>query len=181
MTESRTRRIFDTALPAVAWSLRALVITTTTLVALGVLNVLVHTYRRVCPLHRSRVEGRAIVPVVYGLALGSDLFERAARSEIVPGGCVRRELDGVCPYCHWPAKFGGGRPTTRRKKERWRSDSLRFEFLQKVADGQRVDAVLGAKGTIALEHDEPTADAFQRGNGLQAFEVVRGQDRKSVV
>ena len=110
MTESRTRSISDKALRAVAWSLRTLVITTTALVVLGVLNVVVHTYLHVCPLHLARFDERAIVPVVYGLPMGGELFERAARGEIVLGGCVRRELDGVCPYCRWPAKFRGDEP-----------------------------------------------------------------------
>jgi len=110
MTESRTRTILHKALPAAAWSLRALAITTTTLVALGVLNVLVHTYLHMCPLHLARFDERAIVPVVYGLPMGGELFERAARGEIVLGGCVRGELAGVCPYCHGPAAFRGDSP-----------------------------------------------------------------------
>jgi len=116
MTKARTRNILDKALRAVAWSLRALAITTTALVVLGVLNVLIHTYLHVCPLHLSRFADRAIVPVVYGLPYGGDMFGRAARGEIVLGGCVVGPLAGVCPYCHWPAKFRGESPEDAAKE-----------------------------------------------------------------
>jgi hypothetical protein len=108
MTMSRRRTIIHKALRAVSWSVRLVVMTTTALVVFGVLNVLVHTYLHVCPLHVARFERRAIVPVVYGLPLGGEMFERAARGEIVLGGCVAGPLAGVCPYCHWPAAFRRG-------------------------------------------------------------------------
>ena len=114
MTTLRIRAGLHKALEAAFRAVRLVVITTTALVVLGVLNVLVHTYLHVCPLHFARFEHSAIVRVVYGLPLGGELFEKAARGEIVLGGCVRGELAGVCPYCHWPAKFRGDSPSPAR-------------------------------------------------------------------
>ena len=114
MTTLQVRACLYKALEAAFRAVRLVVITTTALVVLGVLNVLVHTYLHVCPLHFARFEHSAIVRVVYGLPLGGELFEKAARGEIVLGGCVRGELAGVCPYCHWPAKFRGDSPSPAR-------------------------------------------------------------------
>ena len=92
-------------LRAVCWSTRFVLVTTAVLVVLGVLNVLVHTYLRACPLHAARFERGAIVLVVYGLPMGGETFAKAARGEIVLGGCIVGATAGVCPYCHWPAAF----------------------------------------------------------------------------
>jgi hypothetical protein len=86
-------------------SVRLLFIATTVVLVLSVLNVLVHTYLHVCPLHFAHFETRAIVPVVYGLPIGGEMFEKAARGDIVLGGCVLGPVAGVCPYCRWPAAF----------------------------------------------------------------------------
>jgi hypothetical protein len=105
MTRQRGRTYLHKALRAVSWSVRLVVMTTTALVVLAVLNVLLHTYLHVCPLHMAHFERRAIVPVVYGLPIGGEMFAKAARGEIVLGGCVVGPLAGVCPYCRWPAAF----------------------------------------------------------------------------
>jgi len=92
-------------------AVRVLVITATALMALGVTNVLVHTYLHVCPLHVAHFAQAALVPVVYGLPVGGETFEKAARGEIVLGGCVVGPVAGVCPYCRWPAAFTHGSPS----------------------------------------------------------------------
>lgn len=90
-------------------SARLLFIATPVLLVLGVLNVLMHTYLHVCPLHAARFERSAIVPVVYGLPT-AETFEKAARGEIVLGGCIVGSTAGVCLYCRWPAAFTHGSP-----------------------------------------------------------------------
>ena len=52
------------------------------------------------------------------------------------------------------------------------SNGPRLELLEKAADGQRFDAVLGAEGAFALENYQAAAEAFHSGNGLEPFEVV---------
>lgn len=105
MTTPRPRALRHRLARAVVWSVRLAVITTAAVPVLIVLNVLAHTWLHVCPLHLARFERSAIVPVVYGLPIGGEPFERAARGEIVLGGCVVGPVAGVCPYCHWPAAF----------------------------------------------------------------------------
>ena len=108
MTGLRIRAYAHKALRAVYWSVRLLAMTTTAVGVLGVLNVLAHTHLHVCPLHIARFERRAIVPIVYGRPMGGEAFEKAARGEIVLGGCIVGPTAGVCPYCHWPAVFRHG-------------------------------------------------------------------------
>ena len=107
MTGRRIRTCLDKARRAVSSPVRLVMMTTTTLILLGGLNVLAHTYLHVCPLHLARFECRAIVPVVYGRPMGGETFEKAARGEVVLGGCVEGLIGGVCPYCHWPVAFRG--------------------------------------------------------------------------
>lgn len=103
MTTSRLQRGRHTLARIVGWTRRLAFVTTIALPVLIGLNTLAHIYLHTCPLHFARFDGRAIVRVVYGLPLGGELFERAARGEIVLGGCVVGPVTGVCPYCHWPA------------------------------------------------------------------------------
>lgn len=84
--------------------LRLLLITTMGVIVLPALNVLVHTHLHVCPLNVARFDRNAIVPVVYGRPMGDALY-KAARGEIVLGGCLVGPTAGVCPHCHWPAAF----------------------------------------------------------------------------
>ena len=65
---------------------------------------ILHVNLRVCPFHLARFERSQIRKVVYGFPL-PETFERAAKGEVVLGGCMPGSVAAVCPYCIWPARF----------------------------------------------------------------------------
>jgi hypothetical protein len=110
------RKILRKTGRAIERAFRILFVALTAFVVFVPLNVLLHVYLHVCPLHLARFERRAIVPVVYGRPMGGEPFARAARGKVVLGGCVVGPVSGVCPYCHWPTAVKGladGEPRRR--------------------------------------------------------------------
>jgi hypothetical protein len=63
-----------------------------------------HVNLQVCPFHFAHFERSQIREVLYGLP-SEETFERAARGEVVLGGCMPGSIAAVCPYCIWPARF----------------------------------------------------------------------------
>lgn len=69
-------------------------------------NLALHIIIGVCPLHFKLIKPKELIPVIYGYALpDGETADRAARSEVVVGGCVVTPIDAVCPHCRWPARL----------------------------------------------------------------------------
>jgi hypothetical protein len=63
-----------------------------------------HWGLNVCPFEFSTFEDSEVMPIIYGYPT-TELVLRALNGEIFLGGCIVRSLSGLCPYCHWPARF----------------------------------------------------------------------------
>ncbi len=58
----------------------------------------------VCPFEFTTFEDSQVMPIIYGYPT-TELVARALNGEIILGGCIVHSLSGLCPYCHWPARF----------------------------------------------------------------------------